>query len=164
MVIGCGMVGLGAIVGAVRCGATVIAADLDDEKLALAKELGAAYGYNTASEWGELPQPDVVIEAVGSVPTYRLAVERVAFTGRVVCIGYAKTDVPLPTSLFVKKELDVLGSRNAEPQDFENVISYVKGHDVSKFISAVITPDEVQDALEKWSQAPGKVFRILVGF
>lgn len=164
MVIGCGMVGLGAIAGAVRCGAKVIAADLDDEKLALAKELGASYGYNTASEWGSLPQPDVVIEAVGSVPTYRLAVERVAFTGRVVCIGYAKTDVSLPTSLFVKKELDVLGSRNAEPQDFEDVISYVRGHDVSKFISGVIKPDDVQGALENWSAAPGKVFRILVEF
>jgi len=164
MVIGCGMVGLGAIAGAVRRGAKVIAADLDDEKLALAKELGASFGYNTASDWGSLPQPDVVIEAVGSVPTYRLAVEKVAFTGRVVCIGYAKTDVSLPTSLFVKKELDVLGSRNAEPQDFEDVISYVRGHDVSKFISGVIKPEEVQGALGNWAAVPGKVFRILVEF
>lgn len=164
MVIGCGMVGLGAIVGAVRKGATVIAADLDDEKLELARELGAAYGYNTAVDWGELPQPDVVIEAVGSVPTYRLAVDKVAFTGRVVCIGYAKTEVSLNTGLFVKKELDVLGSRNAEPQDFKDVISFVKGHDVSKFISSVIRPEEVQGALENWSAAPGKVFRILVEF
>jgi len=164
MVIGCGMVGLGAVVAAVRKGATVIAADLDDEKLALASRLGAAYGYNTASEWGDLPQPDVVIEAVGSVPTYRLAVDKVAFTGRVVCIGYAKTEVSLNTGLFVKKELDVLGSRNADPQDFEDVISYVREHDVSQFISAVIRPEAAQKALEEWSAAPGRVFRILVEF
>jgi len=164
MVIGCGMVGLGAIAGAVSRGATVIAADLDDEKLKLATGLGAAFTYNTASEWKDIPQPDVVIEAVGSIPTYRLAVEKVAFTGRIVCIGYAKSDVPLTTSLFVKKELDVLGSRNATPEDFEAVMEYMRKHDVSGFISAVIKPDEAQTALEKWSEAPGKVFRILVDF
>ena len=35
--------------------------------------------------------PDVVIEAVGTPGTFRAAVEEVAFTGRVVYIGYAKS-------------------------------------------------------------------------
>ena len=162
MVIGCGMVGLGALVSAVQKGATVIAADIDNGKLQLAKSLGAAYAYNSATPWEGLPEPDVVIEAVGSVPTYRMAVERVAFTGRIVCIGYAKTDVSLPTSLFVKKELDIMGSRNATPEDFTDVISYLSsGVDADAFISAVIDPADAQDALEKWNAAPGKVFRIL---
>ena len=72
LVIGCGMVGLGAVIRALRRGAAVIAADLDEEKLALARELGAST-YNTAVEWGDLPAPSVVIEAVGSPATYRLA-------------------------------------------------------------------------------------------
>ncbi len=164
MVIGCGMVGLGAVVRAVLRGATVIAADLDDEKLALARKLGAAYTYNTASEWAALPDPDVVIEAVGAVLTYQLAVNRVAFTGRIVCIGYAKSDVALPTGLFVKKELDIMGSRNANPSDFEAVVKYVRSHDVSQFVSGVIKPSEAQKALSDWVAAPGKVFRILVEF
>lgn len=164
MVIGCGMVGLGAVVRAVLRGATVIAADLDDEKLALAKTLGAAYTYNTAAEWSGLPDPDVVIEAVGAVPTYQLAVNRVAFTGRIVCIGYAKSDVALPTGLFVKKELDIMGSRNADPSDFEAVIKYVRNHDVSQFVSGIVKPSDVQKALSDWAAAPGKVFRILVEF
>lgn len=165
MVIGCGMVGLGAVVRSVMRGATVIAADLDDEKLALARELGAAYTYNTSTEWN-LPSPDVIIEAVGSVPTYQLAINRVAFTGRVVCIGYAKTDVSLPTGLFVKKELDILGSRNATPSDFKAVISYLKRGTcpVEKFISGIIAPEDAQKSLENWSAAPGKVFRILAKF
>lgn len=167
MVIGCGMVGLGAVVGALKRGAKVIAADIDDEKLSLAKSLGASYIFNSRSgnfsESG-LPCPDVVIEAVGSVPTYQLAVEAVAFTGRIVCIGYAKSEVPLKTALFVKKELDVLGSRNADPEDFEAVIAYVSTHSVDRFVSAVIKPSEAQDAMEKWSAAPGEVFRILVDF
>lgn len=160
MVIGCGMVGLGAVAGAVLRGATVIAADLDDEKLALARSLGAKYTYNTATEW-DLPEPDVVVEAVGAAPTYRLAIEKVAFTGRVVCIGYAKSDVSLPTNLFVKKELDIRGTRNADPEDFEAVIEYVRTHPVEQFISGVIDPSEAQATLEAWSANPGKVFRIL---
>lgn len=164
MVIGCGMVGLGAVVRAVLRGATVIAADLDDEKLALAKKLGAAYTYNTATEWNNLPSPDVVIEAVGAVSTYQLAVNRVAFTGRVVCIGYSKNDVPLTTSLFVKKELDIMGSRNANPSDFEAVIKYLTKADapVDTFISNIIEPADADKALKEWSANPGKVYRILV--
>lgn len=163
MVIGCGMVGLGAVVRAVMRGATVIAADLDDEKLALARQLGATYTYNTATEWN-LPTPDVVIEAVGAAPTYQLAVNCVAFTGRIVCIGYAKADISLTTSLFVKKELDIMGSRNANPSDFEAVIKYLtnSGAPVEKFISRIIEPQQSAEALKTWAEAPGKVFRILV--
>ena len=163
MVIGCGMVGLGAVVRAVMRGATVIAADLDDEKLAIARQLGATYTYNTATEWN-LPTPDVVIEAVGAAPTYQLAVNKVAFTGRIVCIGYAKADISLTTSLFVKKELDIMGSRNANPSDFEAVIKYLtnSGAPVEKFISRIIEPQQSAEALKTWAEAPGKVFRILV--
>ena len=87
-----------------------------------------------------------------------------AFAGRLVCIGYAKGEVTLPTSLFVKKELDVRGSRNALPMDFEAVISYLRGasSSVDRLISAVVDPSDAQKALETWDAAPGKVFRILV--
>ena len=50
MVIGCGMVGMGAIVRSALRGATVIAADIDDEKLELAKQMGATYTINTKTE------------------------------------------------------------------------------------------------------------------
>lgn len=172
MVIGCGMVGLGAIVRAVLRGATVIATDLDDEKLNLAKRLGAQYTINTKTEdaharLAELTAglgPDVIVEAVGSVPTYQLAVNEVAFTGRIACIGYAKSDAELPTRLFVQKELDVRGSRNAMPSDFRAVIQYLQRGTcpVDELISRVIKPEESQATMEYWMQNPGKVFRILV--
>ena len=46
---------------------------------------------------------DVVIEAVGSPVTYVMAVDEVGFTGRVVCIGYAKSEVAFQTKYFVQK-------------------------------------------------------------
>lgn len=174
-VIGCGMIGLGAIVRASLRGATVIAIDLDDEKLALARKLGATYSINSATanlaeELNRLTDgngPDVVIEAVGSPFTYVAAVENVAFCGRVVCIGYAKDDVSFHTKLFVQKELDIRGSRNAMPNDFSAVIRYFHAGGrvhAEKLISAVATPETAGEALAKWDAAPGKVFRILVEF
>jgi threonine dehydrogenase-like Zn-dependent dehydrogenase len=174
MVIGCGMVGMGAIVRSVMRGAIVIAADIDDEKLALAKKMGATYTLNTKTEdahqrLSEMTNgfgPDVVIEAVGSVPTYQMAINEVAFTGRVACIGYAKSEVSFQTKYFVQKELDIRGSRNAQPSDFRAVIRYLERGTcpVNDLITKVIKPEEALETMRWWSENPGKVFRILVEF
>lgn len=174
MVIGCGMVGLGAVVRSAMRGARVIAADIDNEKLALAKELGASYTVNTLNEnvherLAEITSgmmPDVVIEAVGSPATYCMAVDAVAFTGRVICIGYAKSEVSFQTKYFVQKELDIRGSRNALPSDFRAVIQYLRlgTCPVDRLVSMTVAPDEADAAMQKWAEAPGKVFRILVKF
>lgn len=51
MVIGCGMIGMGAIVRSALRGATVIAVDLDDEKLELAKRIGAHHTINSLTAY-----------------------------------------------------------------------------------------------------------------
>ncbi len=174
MVIGCGMIGMGAIVRAALRGATVIAVDIDDEKLALAKEYGAKYAINSKTE--DVHQKmreytggfgaDVVVEAVGAPPTYVMAIDEVAFTGRVVCIGYAKSEVAFQTKYFVQKELNIMGSRNAMPSDFRAVINYFRNtkNDITRFISAEAKPESAKEAMEQWAAEPGKVFRVLVEF
>lgn len=174
MVIGCGMVGLGAVVRATLRGATVVAVDLDDEKLALAKEVGAKYVINSKTtnvhdEVMRISQgfgADVVIEAVGNPMTYNMAIDEVSFTGRVVYIGYAKSEVSFQTKLFVQKELTIRGSRNALPEDFRAVINYLNQNNFpySKFISKIVKPEEAETALNEWAAQPQKVFRILVEF
>ncbi|MDR0658810.1 MAG: zinc-binding alcohol dehydrogenase family protein [Mediterranea sp.] len=174
MVVGCGMIGIGALVRAVLRGARVIAADVDDGKLELARWLGAHHTVNTATEevhtrLQELTNgdgPDVVIEAVGAPATYRMAVNEVAFTGRVVCIGYAKSEIAFETKNFVMKELDIRGSRNAMPEDFRAVIQYVRRNPdaADRFISGVFAPEQAEEALSGWAADPGKVFRILIKF
>ncbi|MBR3029223.1 MAG: zinc-binding alcohol dehydrogenase family protein [Bacteroidales bacterium] len=174
LVLGCGMVGLGAIIRSVQRGATVIAVDLSQEKLDLAIKAGAAYGINSTKEdiltkvmeYTDGMGADVVIEAVGSPITYVSAIDAVSFTGRVVCIGYAKSDVSFQTKYFVQKELDIRGSRNATPDDFRAVLNYMHHTQMQMepFISGIIQPEEAQQALEAWAEAPGKVFRILVKF
>ena len=71
-VIGCGIVGMGAIASAVNRGAEVIAIDIDDSKMEIAKKIGVAHTINTNIEnlHEALMQitdgdgPDVIIEAV----------------------------------------------------------------------------------------------------
>ena len=174
LVIGCGMVGMGAVVRAAQRGATVVAADIDDEKLALARQMGASYTVNTRTDdvHARLLEmtsgfgPDVVIEAVGSPATYQMAVDEVAFTGRVICIGYAKAEVSFQTKYFVQKELDIRGSRNAQPSDFRAVIHYLERGTcpVDKLISNDVAPEDAPAAMEQWAENPGHVFRILVHF
>lgn len=174
MVIGCGMIGLGAVIRAALRGARVIAVDVDDQKLQLAQTLGATFTINSVQEdlhsrLHEITSQrgaDVVIEAVGHPRTYQDAIAEVAFTGRVVFIGYAKEKVPFETPLFVKKELDIFGSRNALPSDFMAVMEYLKRGTcpVEKLITAAYSPESAQEALEKWAAAPGEVFRILIQF
>ncbi|MBQ2186513.1 MAG: zinc-binding alcohol dehydrogenase family protein [Bacteroidaceae bacterium] len=174
MVIGCGMVGMGAVVRSAMRGAIVIAADIDDEKLQLARQMGASHTINTKTEdvhqrLQEITDgygPDVVIEAVGSPATYQMAVNEVAFTGRVICIGYAKTEVSFQTKYFVQKELDIRGSRNALPSDFRAVIHYLEQGScpVETLVTKVIHPEQALETMRWWSENPGRVFRILVDF
>ena len=95
-----------------------------------------------------------------------MAVNEVAFTGRVICIGYAKTEVSFQTKFFVQKELDIRGSRNAQPSDFRAVIHYLERGTcpVDRLISCEVTPEEAPEAMQQWTENPGKVFRILVRF
>jgi 2-desacetyl-2-hydroxyethyl bacteriochlorophyllide A dehydrogenase len=172
-VIGCGIVGLGSVASAVDRGAEVIAVDLDDSKLEVAKKIGVSHTINPSREdlhvrLQEITQgdgPDVIIEAVGSPMTYRSAVEEVAFLGRVVCIGYAKSPVEFNTSLFVQKEIEILGSRNCVGKtDFPEVIQYLESgkFPVEAVISKTISIDEGPSTMEEWAKNPQGIIKIML--
>jgi threonine dehydrogenase-like Zn-dependent dehydrogenase len=171
-VFGCGGVGLGAIAGSHYAGARTVAVDVDDAKLEIARKAGANETVNSAQQNAreKLRQltdglgPDVVIEAVGTPETFRMAVEEVAFTGRVVYIGYAKEPVSYETRLFVQKELDVLGSRNALPDDFRRVIGMLEAGDfpVDETVSSIVPLEQAPDALREWSEHPSRFSKIMV--
>ena len=171
LVLGCGTVGLGAIAAADHKGARVIAVDVDDKKLALARRAGARETINAktdevAAEVARLTDggPDVVIEAIGTPETFRSAVELVAFTGRVVYIGYAKEAVAYDTRLFVQKELDILGSRNATEADFAGVIEVLGKHTfpLEETVSRVVSMADAPSALKEWERDPASISKILV--
>ena len=175
LVFGCGMIGLGAIASAgLECGARVIAVDVDDAKLALAKTCGATHTINSLSEPLEETVHkltdgegvNAVIEAVGLPQTYTAAVQLAAFAGRIVYIGYAKAPVSYETKYFVMKELDIRGSRNATKGDFERVIRVLESgrYPSAQTVTQTVPFEQSGTVLEQWSRNPAAVTKIHVTF
>ena len=171
LVMGCGTIGMGVIAASVRKGATVIAADIDEDKLQLAARFGAQHIIHSAREdlMGEIARltgdegVDVAIEAVGLPETFRLAVDAVCYAGRVVYVGYAQEEVCYNTTQFVRKELDIRGSRNAL-RVFPGVIKMLEGRQqpFDALISRVYPLSQAEEAFRDWVANPGAFAKILV--
>ncbi|MFK0683549.1 zinc-binding alcohol dehydrogenase family protein [Ochrobactrum sp. BD67] len=158
-VLGCGMIGMGVLLGAVARGAKVIAIDPSAEKRELALQFGATHalpgGEDVVAKVQELTNDDgvdVAFEAVGLPITFTQAVDIAGFAGRVVYVGYSKAPVTYQTQFFNLKELDIMGSRNATLSDFEAVITHLEklGAGADKLISKVFPFDEAEAALPYW--------------
>jgi threonine dehydrogenase-like Zn-dependent dehydrogenase len=171
LVFGCGAIGMGAVCASVRKGATVIAVDVDDTKLESARVFGATYVINGLKEdvkkrVAEITNNEgvsIAIEAVGNGETFRQAIASVCFSGRVVMIGYAKGETSLDTQLIIKKELDVLGSRNAL-RVFPAVIKMLERREkpFANMITRIYPFDETPKALKDWSANTGIVSKFLI--
>src|SRR6476659_4488266 len=175
-VIGCGGVGIAAIAGAKLAGATtIIAVDIDANKIEMAKSLGATHGVDSSKEDPiEASRAltggngaDVVIEAVGRPETYKQAFYARDLAGRVVLVG-----VPTPDMLLELPLLDVFGRGGSlksswygdclPSRDFPMLVSHYKAGnlDLDAFVSERITIDQVEEAFGKMHE--GKVLRSVV--
>jgi threonine dehydrogenase-like Zn-dependent dehydrogenase len=171
LVIGCGTIGMGAVAASARKGATVIVADVDDGKLDLAARFGARHTINSTrndllAEISRLTNGEgarVAIEAVGLPKTFRQAVEAVCYAGRVVYVGYAKSEVCYDTTGFVRKELDIRGSRNAL-RVFPAVIHMLEDRQqpVEELITRIYPIDQTGQAFADWDADPGSFTKILI--
>lgn len=171
-VFGCGAVGLGVVSGAASRNARVIAIGRNNDKLALAKRVGASETINSSEHQLEARLhdlteggPDVVVEAVGDASTFQAAAELVAPCGRVVYVGYAREPASFDTARdFVRKEIDIRGSRNAISGDFAGVIRMLEGKrfPVEELITKVVSMEDAGEALRDWDEDTSRVVRILV--
>lgn len=160
VVLGCGMIGMGALIAAVARGAEVIAVDMSAEKLALARRFGATHvidasARDVVAEVSALTGDDgadIAIEAVGLPATFTQCIALAGYSGRVVYVGYSKAPVTYDTQLFNLKELDIMGSRNATIDDFRAVIAWLEGigDEADALISRIIPFEEAEDALPFW--------------
>lgn len=175
-VIGCGGVGTAAIAGAQLGGATtIIAVDIDEEKLARAREHGATHTVNSSKvdpveAIKELTGgfgADLVIDAVGIAPTFKQAFEARDLAGRVVLVG-----VPAPGTTWNIPLDEVFGRGGSiksawygdtlPSRDFpEFVDQYLLGRlDLDGFVSERITLEDVNEAFE--TMMTGRVLRSVV--
>ncbi|MFD1197994.1 zinc-binding alcohol dehydrogenase family protein [Brucella gallinifaecis] len=163
-VLGCGMIGLGILIGAIARGAEVIAVDFSEHKRSVSREFGASETLDPGSvdvvqRISELTNDfgvDVAFEAVGIPDTFTQCIDIASYAGRVVYVGYSKLPVTYNTALFNLKELDIMGSRNATIDDFRAVIQFLEqiGNQADKLISKQIPFEEADTAFDYWADNP----------
>jgi S-(hydroxymethyl)mycothiol dehydrogenase len=175
-VFGCGGVGNAAIAGARLAGArTIIGIDIDDKKLAWAKEFGATHTINSKKEdpvarVRELTEgngADVCIEAIGLPQTYEQAFFARDLAGTVVLVG-----VPNPTMKIELPMIEVFGRGGAlksswygdclPTRDFPMLIDlHLQGRlDLDRFVTEEIALDQVEEAFHRMER--GEVLRSVV--
>ena len=175
-VIGCGGVGNAEIAGAKLAGAhTIIGVDIDDRKLAWAKQFGATHTINsTQTDPVEAIRAltggngvNVAIEAVGRPETYEQAFYARDHAGTVVLVGVPSPDMKIELPL-----LEIFGRGGVlksswygdclPTRDFPMFIDlYMQGRlDLDGFVSETITLDDIEAAFHKMER--GEVLRSVV--
>lgn len=176
-VVGLGGVGLNSVLGALVAGASeVIAIDLDDDKLALAKELGATQAFNSG-EAGCVDKikaatnggVDCAIEMAGSEKALELAYQVTRRGGITVTGGLPHPDkkVAIQQVSLVAEERTLKGSYVGSCVPIRDVARYIalfrQGRlPVDKLLSDTLTLDQINDGFEKL--AAGKAVRQIVLF
>jgi 2-desacetyl-2-hydroxyethyl bacteriochlorophyllide A dehydrogenase len=136
LVIGAGPIGLSVIEFVKLSGARTIVMDMNPKRLEFCKTtMGVeetilagdgkeieALGWVTASRLA-----DVVIDATGSNQSMGQALNYAAFAGRVVYVGITQQEISFPHApVMHRRELTLMGSRNALPPDFKRIIQLIE--------------------------------------
>lgn len=136
VVVGCGGIGLGVVLGAHLAGAhPVMAVDLHDHKLAKAREYGATHALNSrAVDWVEAVreilgrgQPDVVVDGTGVPDVLEKAVTLVGPQGRCIGVGVMPHDRKLSINTLPLHLGKILrGSHGGESRPAEDIPRYLR--------------------------------------
>ncbi|HUN45245.1 MAG TPA: Zn-dependent alcohol dehydrogenase [Stellaceae bacterium] len=177
MVIGCGAVGLSAVQGARLAGAAaIIAVDLDDKKLDLARRLGATHtvdagredAVDVAKTLTRGRGADCVLEAAGNERAFRLSAEAVRPGGRIVWLGKVNVDHEVAFrwgSLMGEKQIVRSSYGGARPErDFPRLArAYLEGRlMLDELVSRRIRLEEINEGFAALKR--GEVIRAVIGF
>lgn len=173
LVIGSGPIGLGVMAFAKHAGARVIAMDISRERLdfcvswAGADETIDALAPNARERLAELTNgeyPAVVFDATGNAKSMEGAFELVSHGGKLVFVGLVKGEIAFSDPEFHKRELTLMGSRNATSADFEHVLEVLgQGRlDMDRFITHRSPFEGMIEAFDGWLDPASKVIKAVV--
>lgn len=175
---GCGGVGLSAVDIATALGGTVVAIDLNDEALDLARELGATETID-ARDVDDVPKAvrdvtdggaDVSIDALGIAETCCNSVECLAHFGQHVQIGLTTKEeggsVSLPTDLMVRKEIEFVGSYGMPPTRYDELFRMVEAGRIhpEKLVSRQVSLDDLNDRLAAMTNFETRGIEVITAF
>jgi 6-hydroxycyclohex-1-ene-1-carbonyl-CoA dehydrogenase len=170
VVYGCGGVGINAVQIATACGATVIAVDMNDEKLKWAKEFGAMHTINAgdvervSKEVKKMTGggADIAIEVIGNPRTIEEAFECCRIGGRLCVVGYTHEKINIVAGKIMFKEMEITGSLGCPPGEYVPLIKMVENGqiDLQKIVTHRFALDDIQGAFDVMKE--GKSLRSIV--
>ncbi len=135
LVVGCGGVGLSAVMIGVALGAEVIAVDVDDAALERARRFGAVCTVNSSGRSVDeavhavrdaAPSGiDVSVDALGREQTAALGILSLRPRGRHLQIGLFPSDPVLPMGAVISGELAILGSHGMPAHDYPGLLELI---------------------------------------
>ncbi|NNJ09136.1 zinc-dependent alcohol dehydrogenase family protein [Chloroflexales bacterium ZM16-3] len=165
---GCGGVGLSAIMIAAALGARVVAVDIADEKLALARDLGALATVNAgdssdvAAEVIEITDggAHISLDALGSPSTCFSSIAGLRKRGRHVQVGLllAEQSRPaIPMDKVIANELEILGSHGMQAHRYEAMLAMIRAGTLrpQRLVGRTIALDQVPTELPAMGSFPG---------
>jgi 2-desacetyl-2-hydroxyethyl bacteriochlorophyllide A dehydrogenase len=162
LILGAGVIGLLTLQLAVLHGAEVTACDLEENRLALAKRLGASQVIDANDPMESAYNSfDYIYEASGAEAGLSQAIQLAGPSGRIVVLGLPGKEHPVPTALIVRKELQIMGSM-VYTDEFPQVLGMLKSGQIetAPLITAKIPLSELNRTLEGFA-SPDRV-KILV--
>lgn len=172
LVIGSGPIGLGVMAFAKHRGARVIAMDIQEERLAFCRQwakvdetVNALQGAKERlAELTGGEYPTVVFDATGNARSMTDAFGLVAHGGKLVYVGLVKAELSFNDPEFHKREMTLMGSRNATLEDFAAVQEAVQsgGIDVDSFITHRVPFAEMIGHFDSWLKPESKVIKAMV--
>lgn len=162
---GCGGVGLSALMIARALEARVIAVDIDEKVLALAKRLGAAVAIDARTNL-DVPAliremtgggADVSMDALGSAATCANSIACLRKRGRHVQVGLLAGDdyLPrIPMHLVIGRELEICGSHGMQASKYAEMLAMIVSGklDPNALIGKTIPLEQAPGDLEKMGQ------------
>jgi len=171
-IVGAGTMGSLHILLARRFGASVLAVDLDDERLELARKLGATWTLNArASNGVEFLQQqtegrgaDAVFITASTKTAGESAIQLVGKLGRVIFFAatYPPEKIEIPWNLLHHQEVSLVGSVGKTEEDFREAVALLSNRsvDVRPLISRMISLSELNRELGEYPS--GDVQRVVV--
>ncbi|MCA0454065.1 MAG: zinc-binding alcohol dehydrogenase family protein [Chloroflexi bacterium] len=174
LVVGVGPIGLGAAHFAHLAGARVIALDVSEPRLAFARTQPAIDhlidGKGDVHEQLKALIPDglptVVFDATGSGASMMNSFKYVAHGGKLVFVGLFQGDVTFNDPEFHRREMTLFASRNATPQDFQQVMAALEAKhiDVKPWITRCDSPEQMIQDFPKWLDPANGVVKAMFKF
>ena len=171
-VVGAGPIGIGIMKLAQIAGAKVIAIDMNEERLAYAKEkIGVDYivkaGESAVEEISKITNGDLctaVFDASGNKYALEACPDYMSHGGRFVLVGLSKGELTYTHPKVHAKEMTLMCSRNATTEDFEHVINVLDQFPTDSFITHSVPFTEMIQNFDSWLDPKTGVIKATVSF